>query len=738
MTTIIADAGLALGLGWNHRKANGRLLLPFVLFLACSAACLTPSGPAQAQEPAPEEDARCDKCHSSRSFLVGKTDTQEGDEALFIPDSLIVDSRHSSLTCATCHPGYDAGYPHRAEQVSVPCSQCHEAIGAEYERSWHSPQLAGEEFAPGCVTCHTAHTVYGMDERRSPIHALNVDRVCSGCHADPAMIERRYSAPEDSVGRRAATRWHETVHGEAQFRSGLQIVATCNDCHSSHSIFPPSEDESTLSRANIAITCAKCHLGIEEVYLEGAHGRALVDGDTLVHTVGDYPGDEGHLAPVCNDCHPGHKLLSDTTAVWRTATVEECGSCHERVYDTYSETYHGKTTRFGNDLVAKCADCHPPHDTRAVNDPLSSVYPLNLVETCGACHPNANANFVKYYAHADPYDRVGYPVVFWARLFMWTLLSSVWIFFAIHTGLWLIRLWIGRRRGERYGLGGGMAEALSASDRGEGPYILRFSLVHRILHAAVIVSFFTLVATGTPLLFPDARWAQAFMSAFGGTGGAGGLHRIAAVITFGYFFGHVIHLTLRIMKSTDRKSFFWGPNTLVWQKKDAQDMAQMFRWFFVKGPQPRFDRWTYMDKFDYWGEMWGIFLIGGTGLLLWFPTIASFFFPGWIFNVATVLHGVEALLAAGFIFSAHFFNIHLRPEKFPVDIVMFTGKATLEYMKDEHPLEYERLQREGRLEELIATPPTETAKKWATVLGMIALAVGLSLIALMLYALLAL
>jgi cytochrome b subunit of formate dehydrogenase len=145
-----------------------------------------------------------------------------------------------------------------------------------------------------------------------------------------------------------------------------------------------------------------------------------------------------------------------------------------------------------------------------------------------------------------------------------------------------------------------------------------------------------------------------------------------------------------------------------------------------------------MDKFDYWGEMWGIFLIGGTGLLLWFPTIASFFFPGWIFNVATVLHGVEALLAAGFIFSAHFFNIHLRPEKFPVDIVMFTGKATLEYMKDEHPLEYERLQREGRLEELIATPPTETAKKWATVLGMIALAVGLSLIALMLYALIAL
>ena len=283
-----------------------------------------------------------------------------------------------------------------------------------------------------------------------------------------------------------------------------------------------------------------------------------------------------------------------------------------------------------------------------------------------------------------------------------------------------------------------MAEALSASDRGEGPYIVRFSLVHRILHAAIIVSFFALVATGTPLLFPDAAWAQVFMSFFGGTEGAGGIHRIAAVITFGYFFGHVIHLSVRIAKSTDRKSFFLGPDTMVWRKKDAQDMAQMFRWFFSRGPQPQFDRWAYMDKFDYWGELWGIFLIGGTGLLLWFPTITSYFLPGWIFNVATVLHGVEALLAAGFIFSAHFFNIHLRPEKFPIDIVMFTGKATLEYMKDEHPLEYERLQREGRLEELIAPAPTETAKTWATVLGMIALAVGLSLIALMLYALISL
>lgn len=277
---------------------------------------------------------------------------------------------------------------------------------------------------------------------------------------------------------------------------------------------------------------------------------------------------------------------------------------------------------------------------------------------------------------------------------------------------------------------------IASSDRGHGLYIWRFTPFERVLHLMVIISFFGLVMTGTPLLFSHTEWARAMIRLFGGFQSAAYIHRVGAVVTFAYFFLHIGHLTYRIAKSSDRKGFFWGPDSMVAQPKDFQDLARTFRWFFGKGSPPRFDRWSYMDKLDYWGEFWGVTVIGGSGLLLWFPTFFSKLVPGWMFNVATIIHGVEALLAAGVIFTIHFFNVNLRPEKFPIDVVMFTGRATLSYMKEEHPLEYRRLIEGGRLEERFAPPPTRTAYVWSVSLGLVGLSIGLFLIGLILWALL--
>jgi hypothetical protein len=210
----------------------------------------------------------------------------------------------------------------------------------------------------------------------------------------------------------------------------------------------------------------------------------------------------------------------------------------------------------------------------------------------------------------------------------------------------------------------------------------------------VIVSFFGLVITGTPLLYSHMPWARTMIRLVGGFQAAGLIHRICAVITFAYFFIHVGHLTYRIAKSADKKRFFWGPDSMVGQA-----------------------------------------VIGGSGLVLWFPVFFSKILPGWIFNVATIVHGIEALLATGMIFTIHFFNVNLRPEKFPVDVVMFTGRATLDYMKEEHPLQYERLAREGRIEEMIAPPPSRAAYLWSVSLGLIALSLGILLIGLIIWAL---
>jgi hypothetical protein len=94
------------------------------------------------------------------------------------------------------------------------------------------------------------------------------------------------------------------------------------------------------------------------------------------------------------------------------------------------------------------------------------------------------------------------------------------------------------------------------------------------------------------------------------------------------------------------------------------------------------------------------------------------------------------LLATSFIFTIHFFNVHFRPGKFPIDTVIFTGRATTEYMREEHPLEYERLQREGRLEDLIAPPASAAAQLWSVTMGFISLGIGVTVIVLVLWALL--
>jgi hypothetical protein len=150
---------------------------------------------------------------------------------------------------------------------------------------------------------------------------------------------------------------------------------------------------------------------------------------------------------VCIDCHSAHAIVRADQPQWLLGVVKECGSCHERLYESYFDTYHGKVTQLGFNLAAKCSDCHTAHNMRPATDPRSSVYPLNLVATCGRCHPDATWNFVKYYPHGDPTDRRRFPVLYWPWLLMTGLLISVMAFFGLHTALWLVRIAIDRRHG---------------------------------------------------------------------------------------------------------------------------------------------------------------------------------------------------------------------------------------------------------------------------------------------------
>jgi cytochrome b subunit of formate dehydrogenase len=265
-------------------------------------------------------------------------------------------------------------------------------------------------------------------------------------------------------------------------------------------------------------------------------------------------------------------------------------------------------------------------------------------------------------------------------------------------------------------------------------YVRRFSRTDRLLHAFLMFSFLGLALTGMPLLFSHTRWAPVLAGLFGGVRAAGVLHRVFAIILISVFLTHLARLLKRIVAEKDY-TVLWGPCSMVPQPRDLQDLYGHFLWFVGKGPRPVFERYTYWEKFDYWAVFWGMAIIGGSGLLLWFPEAAARVVPGSVFNIAMLLHGEEALLAVGFIFTIHFFNGHLRPEKFPMDLVIFTGSVTEEELRHERPGEYERLRRTGEIDRLTVAPPRHSTWTLGAVVGTTAVTIGLTLVFLILYAL---
>jgi cytochrome b subunit of formate dehydrogenase len=264
-------------------------------------------------------------------------------------------------------------------------------------------------------------------------------------------------------------------------------------------------------------------------------------------------------------------------------------------------------------------------------------------------------------------------------------------------------------------------------------HIRRFDAVNRATHVVLMFSFLGLALTGLPLLFHDARWASRLSRILGGLQSAGRFHRFFAIVLIGVFSAHVGRLLHRLLIKKDY-GILWGPESMVPQPRDLKEMSAHFAWFFGRGPRPRFDHFTYWEKFDYWAVFWGMFIIGGSGLLLWFPWFFSAFLPGWIFNVALLIHGEEALLAVAFIFTIHFFNGHLRPDKFPMDTVVFTGSVPEDELKHDRPEAYDRWVKDGSLESLVVHSPSPRLILRGRIVGTIGIVLGLSMFVLIIYA----
>ena len=610
-------------------------------------------------------------------------------------------------------PGKEAGNPendmclgcHGNEGFAIPGAdgqtrQLH-VVKDKFGNSVHGKRL--------CVECHKDITE--IPHKTGVTHRVS----CVTCHEElwekAKKDNKTQENPRLGVVVEQIDKFMKSIHARPNRDDQSRTNASCHNCHDPHYIYANGSPERQEWRLNIPNTCGKCHEAQRMQYETSVHGKEVLQNKN--------PG-----AAICSDCHTTHDVEDPAKDTAKLVITQNCGNCHQGSLKSYLGTYHGKVNKLGYAYTAKCFDCHGSHGIQRVDNPDSKVHPDNRLNTCQQCHEGATQGFTTFEPHgtADNFGR--YPYIWIASKFMIQLLVGTFAFFWTHTALWFYREYKDRQARKT-------RPHVRTDELLAGKHFRRFPLLWRVAHLVFALSLMILTLTGMTVFYAESAWAPVIVNALGGPQVTGLIHRTFAVIFASVFVGHLIYVVLRLRKSW--RTFQWfGPNSLIPRWQDLWDIVAMFKWFFGLGPRPVFDRWTYWEKFDYWAPFWGVTIIGMSGVMLWFPNVTASFLPGWVFNVATIFHGEEALLAALFLFTVHFFNNHFRPDKFPLDVVMFTGSVPLEEFKHEHTVEYNRLVETGELSKYLVDEPSRPMALGAKILGFSLIAFGLFLLVLVL------
>lgn len=215
----------------------------------------------------------------------------------------------------------------------------------------------------------------------------------------------------------------------------------------------------------------------------------------------------------------------------------------------------------------------------------------------------------------------------------------------------------------------------------------RFDFHQRIQHIGMFTSFFILTITGLPIKFEQSRVSQGVVSMFGGFDNLFNVHLAGAIIMLAVSVYHLLYLVIYPLIT---KKMSWA--TLPGLKDFSDVVYDVLHLLGLRKDRPLFDRYSYKEKFDYWAVFWGMVIMAGSGLIMWFPGFFTQYMPRWIIDSSRYAHSDEAILAISAIFIWHFYNVHFSSRVFPMSHVWYLGTLTRVEMEEEHPLELERLE----------------------------------------------
>ncbi|MCL5267720.1 MAG: cytochrome c3 family protein [Bacteroidetes bacterium] len=642
----------------------------------------------------------CFKCHTNYKLFKG-INADNGEPLTSLVESYQHSIHAESLkktgkgaTCVDCHgshtikPPSDPTSPVNRANIVATCGKCHADIEAEYLKSSHGQAYKkGLAVAPVCTDCHTEHSIASISSPKSPVSRQNEPKICLSCHLGNPTVLKMVGLSHAFL---ESIRY--SVHLVALEKGNLK-AATCSDCHGAHAMLPAGNPNSRVFRNNIPKTCGQsgCHTNVEEKYFEGIHGKALLNGN--------------NGAPVCTSCHGDHQILAPNnpqSTVSGNNIVQVCSSCHGSVKLTqryglpshsvgsYLDSYHGLAKQGGMTTVANCASCHGAHEILPSSDPNSPINGANLARTCGKCHPGADAKFAAFPVHVAP-TRHNQPLLFWiSQIYAVLIIGTIGLMF-LHNVFDFAK----KARHKLQVRRGTVVEHVEVSKK----LYTRMTKPELLQHWGLFVSFTMLVITGFMLKFPDSWWVRALRE----IGGGGErmfelrslIHRISAVLLIATALYHVYYVAF-----AERGRQFI--KDMLPKLKDARDIVGIVKYYLgLSNERPKFDRFSYIEKAEYWALIWGTTVMVTTGLLLWFNTFTVGTFTLLGIDVATLIHYYEAILATLAILVWHMYFVMLNPDVYPMNLSWLFGTITEEEMLEEHPLELQRLREEEERPEQI-------------------------------------
>jgi cytochrome b subunit of formate dehydrogenase len=625
--------------------------------------------------------------HSENLIPKNCSDCHQKDivKHLFHPKLLKISEmgKTKDTNCLSCHENHYTTDPTAkggrwsVENLPVSCGKCHQEnaklyLGSEHYRAYKNGMLG----APNCLQCHKNPIAKIHSPEDSVKVKIAQEKLCLSCHEDNPEVRSRTAPTAGFI-----TLYEKSVHGSA-LNSGNPKAANCVDCHGSHDILKSIRENSPTFKQNISKTCGKCHGEIAKVYNGSIHGTALAKGNMD--------------APVCTDCHGEHNILKhdnpESPVAFQNLSKEVCSPCHSSLklsnkygiatdrFKTFSDSYHGLAIEGGSVEVANCASCHGTHNIKPSSDPTSSINKKNLAKTCGGCHKGANENFSIGKVHITRQEK-SEPIIYTiATMYIILIFVTIGGMF-LHNVLDFYRKSKIKKMKQR-GL-------LVHEVHGHSLY-LRMTVNERIQHITLAVSFLLLVLTGFMLSYPNAWWVSHIRDLNSDVFEYRSiLHRIAAVVMVTISLYHIFYITATARGRQLVKDLF----PKLQDFRDAIGIA-MFN-LGISKEKPKLDRFSYVEKAEYWALVWGTIVMTATGVIMWFDNTFMGILTKLGWDIARTVHYYEAWLAFLAIVVWHFYFIIFNPDVYPINLAFWKGTISEEEMAEEHPLEYEKLNKKN-------------------------------------------